>query len=153
MNHDKHYSQKAIEPIEVIEETIERLFGKIAPNSAYNVGQSLKYILRAGLKDGESVDKDLDKALNYLTRGVTGGWRKDVSTAPESDFEALMRKYELNKEAVGYYTSACGLIVTTIEHHIRYSPSPYRVCNNSECIVLSINSIEELDKALDDYFN
>ena len=29
MNHDKHYSSKAIEPIEVIEETIKRLDGKL----------------------------------------------------------------------------------------------------------------------------
>jgi hypothetical protein len=75
MNHDKHYSSKAIEPIDVIEETIKRLDGKLDPINAYNVAQSLKYILRAGLKEGESVEKDLDKALNYLTRGVTGKWR------------------------------------------------------------------------------
>jgi TPR repeat protein len=74
MKHDKHYASKEIEPIQVIEETIDRLTGKLDPKAVFNIGQSLKYILRAGLKEGESVEKDLDKAYNYLHRAKRGTW-------------------------------------------------------------------------------
>lgn len=58
----KHYTDTAIEPIEVIE----------AWNLGYNLGNSLKYMARAGKKDDRG--KDLEKALNYLHREVTGEW-------------------------------------------------------------------------------
>ena len=74
-NFDDHYASKDIEPILVIEETIERLVKSgVEPKDAYNIGQSLKYILRAGVKDGEDVNKDIFKALNYLHRGVRQEW-------------------------------------------------------------------------------
>ena len=153
MNHDKHYSSKEIEPIEVIEETIKRLDGKLDPINAYNVAQSLKYILRAGLKEGESVEKDLDKALNYLTRGVTGKWRKVVSITPKSDFELIMSKYGLNKADNGYYTSVCGLNVCSVATLKKSIPNMYRIYYDGEGLASSHYSIEELDKALDEYFN
>lgn len=55
MKHDKHYASKEIEPIQVIEETIERLTGKLDPKSVFNIGQSLKYLLRrvfVGMRNG-----------------------------------------------------------------------------------------------------
>ena len=74
-NYDDHYSSKEIEPILVIEETMGRLIDSgLDPKDAYNVGQSLKYILRAGAKEGEDVKKDIFKALNYLHRGARGEW-------------------------------------------------------------------------------
>ena len=74
-NYDDHYRSKEIEPILVIEETIERLVKSgLEPKDAYNVGQSLKYILRAGDKEGEDVKKDIFKALSYLHRGARGEW-------------------------------------------------------------------------------
>jgi hypothetical protein len=74
-NHDSHYAGKEIEPIDVIEETIQRLTkAGLNPVPAYCIGQSLKYILRAGLKEGEDVMKDLDKALNYQYRAKNGEW-------------------------------------------------------------------------------
>jgi hypothetical protein len=74
-HYDDHYASKDIEPILVIEETIERLVKSgIDPKDAYNIGQSLKYILRAGVKEGEDVKKDIFKALNYLHRGVRKEW-------------------------------------------------------------------------------
>lgn len=74
-NHDHHYSKKIIEPIEVIEETIDRLIvSGVTPKSAFNVSQSLKYILRAGLKENENPHKEIDKALNYLYRAKHGEW-------------------------------------------------------------------------------
>ena len=73
-NFDSHY-KKDIEPILVIEETIERLTKSgYSPKKAYLVGQSLKYILRAGLKDGEDIEKDIFKAFNYLHRASRSVW-------------------------------------------------------------------------------
>lgn len=73
--YDNHYASKDIEPILVIEETIDRLIdADFDTKGSYNVAQALKYILRAGTKEGESVDKDLAKALNYLYRGIKGEW-------------------------------------------------------------------------------
>jgi hypothetical protein len=153
MNHDKHYSSKAIEPIEVIEETINRLDGKIDPIKAYNVAQSLKYILRAGLKEGESVRKDLDKALNYLHRGVKGAWigKKVVSITPKSYFERLMSKYGLNKAENDFYTSVCGLCVYS--RSTNYAKALTYMVNYSDHTTRTFYKLEELDKALDEYFN
>lgn len=74
-NHDTHYSKKMIEPILVIEETIDRLITSgVTPKSALNICQSLKYTLRAGLKEDENPHKEIDKALNYLYRAKHGEW-------------------------------------------------------------------------------
>ena len=40
----------------------------------FNLGNALKYIARAGNKDGESREKDLTKAISYLTREKEGRW-------------------------------------------------------------------------------
>lgn len=153
MNHDKHYSSKAIEPIEVIEETINRLDGKIDPIKAYNVAQSLKYILRAGLKEGESVRKDLDKALNYLHRGVKGAWigKKVVSITPKSYFERLMSKYGLNKAENDFYTSVCGLCVYS--RNVTYTKDLVYLVNYPDHTTRTFYDLNELEKALEDYFN
>ena len=77
MNHDSHYQKEDVsEPIQIIEETIRRLNNdpNIGPLLPYHVGQTLKYILRAGSKEGEPVIKDLQKALNYLHRAMKGEW-------------------------------------------------------------------------------
>ena len=74
-NHDNHYSKQKFEPIDIIEQkVIEWIEAGVPPEKAYNLGQTLKYIFRAGLKD--DLTKELDKALNYLTRAQTGEWRK-----------------------------------------------------------------------------
>ncbi len=77
MKHDTHYQKEGqIEPIDIIEETIARLNRdpSIGPLLPYHIGQTLKYILRAGAKEGEPVIKDLQKALNYLHRAMKGEW-------------------------------------------------------------------------------
>ena len=150
MKHDKHYASKEIEPIQVIEETIERLTGKLDPKSVFNIGQSLKYLLRAGLKEGESVDNDLDKAFNYLHRAIKGGW---VDSEPINTFESLMDKYGLNKAENGYYTSVCGLSVYSAATLKKTTPNMYRVYYTGEGLASSHYSLDELDKALDEYFN
>lgn len=58
VDHPKHYNAHpaGIECIDVIE-----------PMS-FNVGSAIKYLWRAGLKPGEDVQTDLDKAIWYITR-------------------------------------------------------------------------------------
>lgn len=75
INFDGHYAQKEIEPIDVIEETERRLYkAGVEPVKAGNAVRALKYLLRAGLKDGEDAEKDLRKAANYMHRAETGRW-------------------------------------------------------------------------------
>ncbi len=56
IDHPAHYQGKSIEAIDVIE-----LFGL-----NFNLGNSVKYILRAGKKD--NLKQDLEKAIWYLNR-------------------------------------------------------------------------------------
>lgn len=69
VDHPAHYTQGAIESIEIIERVVEGLEGKRASHLA-NV---LKYALRAGKKG--TADIDLEKANNYAHRLCTGEWR------------------------------------------------------------------------------
>lgn len=120
MNHDKHYAQKEIEPIQVIEETIERLTDKLDPKAVFNIGQSLKYLLRAGLKEGESVEKDLDKAFNYLHRAIKGEWacnhqlpkdgemwfdsesvKEGKPPITQSEFNEIVERYSIGRDIMG----------------------------------------------------
>lgn len=51
-----HYQIVGIEPIDFIN----------SHNFNFNLGNAIKYISRCGKKDGESVAKDLQKAIDYL---------------------------------------------------------------------------------------
>ncbi len=62
-----HYAKQKVEPIDAIE----------AWGLGFNLGNCIKYISRAGKKEGEPSDKDLKKALNYLHREVYGKWFKE----------------------------------------------------------------------------
>lgn len=55
-----YYKAKGVETIDVIE----------AFNLNFNLGNVIKYVLRAGKKQGEEKEKDLNKALFYLKREV-----------------------------------------------------------------------------------
>jgi len=55
----QHY-KKVITPIEVIE----------MYNLNFSLGNVIKYVLRAGLKDGETDLDDLSKAVWYLNREI-----------------------------------------------------------------------------------
>lgn len=57
--HNNHYKGK-IQPIELIE----------AQNLNFNRGNIIKYVSRAGKKEGEDEIKDLEKALYYLEREI-----------------------------------------------------------------------------------
>lgn len=68
-----HYSKTKIEAIELIEELSKR--ESLPRGIVFAVGNALKYILRAGEKEGESWQSDLAKAENYLHRALTGEWK------------------------------------------------------------------------------
>ena len=58
INHPDHYHPNSIEAIKVIE----------AWSLNFNLGNVIKYISRAGLKDIDTREQDLKKALWYLKR-------------------------------------------------------------------------------------
>lgn len=63
----KHYQGRSLEVIQVIEDF----------DLGYNLGNAIKYILRAGKKDDRAVD--LKKAVWYLEREIKNAelWGKD----------------------------------------------------------------------------
>jgi hypothetical protein len=71
VNHPKHYNihPSGIECIDVIE------------HMTHNIGASIKYLWRAGLKPGESDDKDIRKAIWYLERELDRRARLASDTA------------------------------------------------------------------------
>lgn len=63
VNHPEHYqSANGIECIDAIEAAVENLTGI----QAFCVGNAIKYLFRAGKKDGNSFVQDVDKAQWYL---------------------------------------------------------------------------------------
>jgi len=68
----EHYDKSGIEAIKLIESVVSR--EKLPRKAAYCVGNAIKYLLRAGLKEGESWEDDVAKAENYLHRSRTGEW-------------------------------------------------------------------------------
>lgn len=60
VNHPKHYNQGKIEVIEFIED--QKL--------SYHLGNTVKYICRAGRKDPDKTIEDLEKAAWYLRRAI-----------------------------------------------------------------------------------
>ena len=60
MSKPKHYQTESIDIIDIC-----KIF-----NLNFNKGNVIKYICRAGNKEGESEIKDLNKALDYITREV-----------------------------------------------------------------------------------
>lgn len=61
---NKHYAEREIEPISVIE----------AWKLSFNLGNAIKYIARADHKGNR--EDDLFKALDYLHRELFGTWFK-----------------------------------------------------------------------------
>lgn len=58
INHPKHYADRKVEPIDVIEDW----------NLNFNLGNVIKYVARCDLK-GSPID-DLNKAVWYLNREI-----------------------------------------------------------------------------------
>lgn len=61
VNHPSHYQGNSLEVIDIIED-----FGL-----NFNLGNAIKYVLRAGKKD--SRQEDLNKAIWYLRREINSG--------------------------------------------------------------------------------
>ncbi len=60
INHPAHYNKGKFEAIEVIEDW----------QLGFNLGNTVKYISRAGHKDKSKIVEDLKKALWYLEREI-----------------------------------------------------------------------------------
>lgn len=60
VNHPPHYTQGSIETIDAIE--------GLGLDSSYHLGNAVKYISRAGKKEGSTASSDIDKAIWYLNR-------------------------------------------------------------------------------------
>jgi hypothetical protein len=60
VNHPEHYSVGGIEAIDVIE----------AWGLGFHLGNVVKYVCRAGRKDGHGRDEDLRKARWYINRAL-----------------------------------------------------------------------------------
>lgn len=60
VNHPAHYTRGKIEVIEFIED--QKL--------GYHLGNAVKYICRAGLKDPDKYKEDLQKAIWYINREI-----------------------------------------------------------------------------------
>lgn len=60
VNHPPHYKTGGIETIDFIE----------AKGLGYHLGNVVKYVSRAGKKDGNSLLQDLEKAQWYLQRAI-----------------------------------------------------------------------------------
>jgi len=66
------------EPIVIQESLMDRLVKAGVPTRrALDIVMGQKHISRAGVKKGEDWSKEIQKAINYLTRGLTGEWIKD----------------------------------------------------------------------------
>ena len=73
-NHDKHYAEMDIQPIDVQEQILRSDNGMDAVQK-HHVAEAVAYIMRAGRKEGQDWRKDLDKARNYLHRASTEEWQ------------------------------------------------------------------------------
>jgi len=60
INHPQHYNMGKVEPIDVIEDW----------NLGFHLGNTIKYIARAGHKDPNAMIEDLKKARWYIDRHI-----------------------------------------------------------------------------------
>lgn len=78
--HDEHYTNMHVQPITAMEERAQApvdLFddGDFPDEiERLNLAIALKYIMRAGKKEGQPWKKDIEKAANHLHRAMTGAW-------------------------------------------------------------------------------
>lgn len=70
--HDDHYKNLQIESIK-IQEQIMKSQTIIPQEKRFLIATAVKYIMRAGLKN-KDWSIDIEKAINYLHRAVTGKW-------------------------------------------------------------------------------
>lgn len=80
--HDEHYAKMKIQPQDIMEQRATPGEG-MSNEENLRVTQALKYVLRAGHKDGQPWKKDIEKAINYLTRALTGEWIGELEPRKE----------------------------------------------------------------------
>ena len=73
--HRDHYANMRTESIKIMEEIIEDNV-EVPMKARLNLAMAQKHLKRAGTKNGEPWEKDIEKAINYLTRALTGEWIK-----------------------------------------------------------------------------
>lgn len=70
-----HYKDGPVETIEILEGIVSSSERKLTPQQKFCVAQAVRYLLRCGLKGSpEDSTKDLQKAINYAHRAMTGKW-------------------------------------------------------------------------------
>ena len=79
--------------------------------------------------------------------------KKELGVEEKPTFENLMDNYGLNKAENGYYTSVCGLSVCSLVTLKKTTPKMYRVYYDGEGLASSHYSLDDLEKALNEYFN
>jgi len=65
VNHPEHYKHYPMEVKDIISHLLDLWKSDLTPYEAYCLGNELKYRLRAGFKDKDKVQEDIEKALFY----------------------------------------------------------------------------------------
>ena len=66
VNHPQHYTSGKYEVIDMISEMVKHYDGEVA----YDLGNTVKYIARAGIKNPDTLVEDLRKSAWYLNRAI-----------------------------------------------------------------------------------
>jgi hypothetical protein len=80
ISHPSHYPEGSFD-------NIEKIIDGLPAAKAVALANVLKYAIRAGHKEGESLEKDLGKARNYAHRLVTGKWIWEDTGNEEDEYE------------------------------------------------------------------
>ena len=67
--HPEHYTAGGIEVIDFVEVKLNDM-PHLSPFQAYCLGNALKYIPRAGVKDESKFTQDIEKAIFYLHKSI-----------------------------------------------------------------------------------
>lgn len=108
VNHPSHYTQGLFEVIDVIEDW----------GLGFHLGNTVKYIARAGKKDPSKTIEDLEKARWYLDRCILS------FKAEASDHVLEPAKYDSETKQTNYCRSCYQYV-----NHCKCSPGPDTVVN------------------------
>lgn len=108
VNHPSHYT--AYKGVEIID---------IAEGMNFNLGNAVKYIARAGLKDKTKEIEDLKKALWYVKRQSLRNTFNIVSNVPLELAESLVRQMSYYRGLAVWHLIGVGRIGNEIETDLR----------------------------------
>ena len=100
VNHPEHYNMGTVEVIDVIEGLIKDIND---PTVGFNLGQSLKYILRCPYK--ENMYRDLKKADWYLQRALKileDNYDFELQDVSEDDIEDIQTTFNDDITNIGF---------------------------------------------------